>query len=269
VGSVISITVTAGLITASLMVISVFEILAVAMLPPVADGGQSSCRSENWSKRLRKSIRQEWNVSDLNGLPREIFREQPDLFPHAVVIRGPSRQIRGPLFAFSHGHVSSLRSNGHSEITLDFSEAPVMQMFRRLTIALLPAALSFLSGPAAHARQTPYPLPETARIWPGRAAELEDYLRMAEVIKMEGVSVGVTKPRRAYLKPRGPFDSLVWKPISTAPEEAGRTNRQARQENGADTVFLTYPAARQETSLAEPPYSVVVPDTDFVKVPLA
>jgi hypothetical protein len=88
-----------------------------------------------------------------------------------------------------------------------------MQMFRRLTIALLPAALAFLSGPAAHARQNPVPVPETARIWPGRAAELEDYLRTAEVIKMEEVSVGVTKPRRAYLKPGGPFDSLVWKPI--------------------------------------------------------
>jgi hypothetical protein len=30
---------------------------------------------------------------------------------------------------------------------------------------------------------------------------------------MEEVSVGVTKPRRAYLKPGGPIDSIVWKPI--------------------------------------------------------
>jgi hypothetical protein len=88
-----------------------------------------------------------------------------------------------------------------------------MPMFRRLTIALLPAALAFLSGPAANARQNSAPVPETARTWPGRAAELEEYLRTAAVIKMEGVSVGVTKPRRAYLEPGGPIGSMVWKPI--------------------------------------------------------
>jgi hypothetical protein len=54
---------------------------------------------------------------------------------------------------------------------------------------------------------------ETAKTWPGRAAELEGYLRTAKVVKMEDTSVGVTRPRRAYLEPGGPVDSITWKPI--------------------------------------------------------
>jgi hypothetical protein len=89
-----------------------------------------------------------------------------------------------------------------------------MQTLPRLAVRLLPAALSLLLVPAATAQQSAPPAPESARTWLGRTAEVEAYLRTAKVVKMEGVSVGVTRPRRAYLEPGGPVDSIVWKPIS-------------------------------------------------------
>jgi hypothetical protein len=88
-----------------------------------------------------------------------------------------------------------------------------MQTFPRFTAWLYFVALTLLLAPAAGAQQAAAPALETAKIWIGRTAELEDYLRTAKVVKMEEVSVGVTRPRRAYLEPGGPFDSLVWKPI--------------------------------------------------------
>jgi hypothetical protein len=88
-----------------------------------------------------------------------------------------------------------------------------MKTVSRVAVALLMAALASSLAPAAGARQDGARAQETAKTWPGRAAELEEYLRTAEVIKMEAVSVGVTKPRRAYLKPGGPIESMMWKPI--------------------------------------------------------
>jgi hypothetical protein len=90
---------------------------------------------------------------------------------------------------------------------------------RNLAVATLTAAVSLAApllglpnngraGDAVPAAQA-----EDARIWIGRAAEMEDYLRTAEVVKMEDLSVGVTKPRRARLAPGGPFESFAWKAI--------------------------------------------------------
>jgi hypothetical protein len=97
--------------------------------------------------------------------------------------------------------------------SLSGSEGLNMQTFSRFTVRLLPVAVALLLGPAARAQQAAAPAQETAKTWPGRTAELEEYLRTAKVVKLEGVSVGVTKPRRAYLEPGGPADSIVWKPI--------------------------------------------------------
>ena len=73
-------------------------------------------------------------------------------------------------------------------------------------LAALALALSFV----------PIRAQETAagngtKIWIGRAAEMEAYLRTAEVDRMEGTAVGVTKPRHVFLKPGGPFDQMAWK----------------------------------------------------------
>jgi len=89
-----------------------------------------------------------------------------------------------------------------------------MQTSVRFTGWLLPVAFALVLGPAAGARQAAAPAQETAKTWIGRTAELEQYLRTATVVKMEDLSVGVTGPRRAYLEPGGPFDSMVWKPIA-------------------------------------------------------
>ncbi|MGH9387628.1 MAG: hypothetical protein ACRD2N_25490 [Vicinamibacterales bacterium] len=55
--------------------------------------------------------------------------------------------------------------------------------------------------------------PESAKTWLDRRQAMEDYLRTAEVIKMEDIGLGVTKPRRAYLAQGGPFDRMAWKTI--------------------------------------------------------
>jgi hypothetical protein len=52
-----------------------------------------------------------------------------------------------------------------------------------------------------------------AKAWVGKAKEYEDYLRTAEIVKMEDVGLGVTHPRRAHLAPGGLFESLAWKPL--------------------------------------------------------
>ena len=66
-------------------------------------------------------------------------------------------------------------------------------------------ALSLI--PAALAAQTA----ATARPWVGKAAEIEEFIRTAPVVRMEDVSRGVTRPNRAYLAPGGPVDSIIWK----------------------------------------------------------
>ena len=77
----------------------------------------------------------------------------------------------------------------------------ILTWARQLAVlSLLPAAL--LAQPAA-----------SAKTWVGRAAEIEDYLRTATIVRVEDVSRGVTQPHRAYLAPGGPVDSMVWKAL--------------------------------------------------------
>jgi hypothetical protein len=54
---------------------------------------------------------------------------------------------------------------------------------------------------------------ENAKAWVGREAEIEEYLRTANIAKMTEVPVGVTNPRRAYFAPGGPCESMAWKPL--------------------------------------------------------
>jgi len=82
-----------------------------------------------------------------------------------------------------------------------------------------PVKLSVLGAASALALFAPVMVAQTpeeqanAKTWIGKAAEYEEYLRTAEVVKMEDIGVGVTHPHRAYLKPGGPFESMAWKPI--------------------------------------------------------
>lgn len=51
----------------------------------------------------------------------------------------------------------------------------------------------------------------SAKIWPGREAEIEDYLRTSPFTRIEDVPIGVTKPRRGYFNQGGLVVSAAWK----------------------------------------------------------
>ena len=55
------------------------------------------------------------------------------------------------------------------------------------------------------------PASGSAHTWLGHEAQIEAHLKNAEVVRLEDIGTGVTKPRRAYLTPADPFGSLVWK----------------------------------------------------------
>lgn len=75
--------------------------------------------------------------------------------------------------------------------------------------ALCAVAIGLAAAPA-HAQDA---APANAKIWVDRAAEIEQYLRSAEVVGMEELKVGVTRPRRAKLAPGGLVDAIVFKAI--------------------------------------------------------
>ena len=70
----------------------------------------------------------------------------------------------------------------------------------------------FSSAPIVRSQQTATEA-ANAKTWLDRREALEDYLRTAEVVKMEDIPLGVTKPRRAYLAPGGLIDRMAWKTI--------------------------------------------------------
>ncbi|MGQ0735647.1 MAG: hypothetical protein ACT4QD_18585 [Acidobacteriota bacterium] len=74
-----------------------------------------------------------------------------------------------------------------------------------LCLWLLAAAL-----PVAREAQAPETSP---RAWANKVAEIEAYLKTAEIVSTEEVKVGVTRPSRAKLKPGGPVEAIAWKPI--------------------------------------------------------
>jgi hypothetical protein len=82
----------------------------------------------------------------------------------------------------------------------------------RLVLSL-GAAFVALSGsgdaPASQAAEQA----ASAKVWVGRAAEYEDFLRNAEVVRTEAIPVGVTKPVRCYLAPGGLVESFAFKSI--------------------------------------------------------
>jgi hypothetical protein len=88
------------------------------------------------------------------------------------------------------------------------------------------AVLAFLVGFAAVplAAQAPAPAPPDtaaavpvvappagAKVWLGRHAEFEEFLRTAPIERVTNVPVGVTKPKRAFFAPGGPAGSVVVK----------------------------------------------------------
>jgi hypothetical protein len=52
-----------------------------------------------------------------------------------------------------------------------------------------------------------------SKTWIGHEAEFEEYLRTAEIDRIEDIPIGVTKPKRAFFKGDGPIKSAAWKPL--------------------------------------------------------
>lgn len=84
-------------------------------------------------------------------------------------------------------------------------------MPRILWLALL-AISSVSAAPVLHSFQQPEPRPAaaapaskptTAKVWIGRNAEYEEFLRTADIEKTETMTVGVLGIKRAYFKPGG------------------------------------------------------------------
>jgi hypothetical protein len=53
----------------------------------------------------------------------------------------------------------------------------------------------------------------SAKVWVGRAAEYEDFLKNAPVARTQAIPVGVTKPVRCYFVPGGLVESIAFKAI--------------------------------------------------------
>jgi Phosphatidylinositol 3- and 4-kinase len=71
----------------------------------------------------------------------------------------------------------------------------------------------------APATEPPSPVPQPAsspsgsKVWIGRYAEFEEFLRAAPIDHLEDVPIGVTKPRRAFFKPGGLARSAIVKKL--------------------------------------------------------
>ena len=51
----------------------------------------------------------------------------------------------------------------------------------------------------------------SAKIWLGKNAEYEEFLRKAPFVKFSDVPIGVTRPKRGYFAPGGLVESAAWK----------------------------------------------------------
>ena len=69
-----------------------------------------------------------------------------------------------------------------------------------------------MSAQAPAAAQQPQPTAtKSAKIWQGRNAEFEEFIRTAPFVKVSDVPIGVTRPKRGYFAPGGLVESAAWK----------------------------------------------------------
>jgi hypothetical protein len=77
----------------------------------------------------------------------------------------------------------------------------------------LAASLLTLSGPAFLAQGPAAGQTQSSKIWLGRNAEFEEFLRTAEIERTSGTAVGVLAPRHAHFKTGGLAAGAAVKPI--------------------------------------------------------
>ena len=85
---------------------------------------------------------------------------------------------------------------------------PSRQRTKRVTLLVGLVALVWVSGAAAQGDAA-----LSAKRWPGREAEIEAFMKTAEILGFEDIPVGVTNPKSANLAPGGPIDKFAWKPL--------------------------------------------------------
>lgn len=91
-----------------------------------------------------------------------------------------------------------------------------MAAFRRasvLVLCLLTTGAPGFTGASITLAQQAAVETANAKTWLERREAFEEYLRTAEIVKMEEIGLGVTKPRRVYLAPGGLVDRMAWKTI--------------------------------------------------------
>jgi hypothetical protein len=74
------------------------------------------------------------------------------------------------------------------------------------------------ASPRAQTAATAAPAATTAagcalKQWTANKPAIEQYLRSAEIDRMENLPVGVTKPKKAFLKSGGPVAAIAWKDL--------------------------------------------------------
>ena len=78
-------------------------------------------------------------------------------------------------------------------------------------LAIVPQGGAISAQPAGAA-----PATASAKAWIGQTARIEQALKSAEIVRLEDIGTGVTRPRRAYLKTEGLVESFTWKPLKPA-----------------------------------------------------
>jgi hypothetical protein len=84
---------------------------------------------------------------------------------------------------------------------------------RLAVLAFSLTSFVLVAGPALAQAPATADAPASSKIWLERRAEFEEYLKTAEVVGMEEIKVGVTKPRKASLAPGGLVDAIAWKVV--------------------------------------------------------
>jgi hypothetical protein len=83
------------------------------------------------------------------------------------------------------------------------------------TVLAFVLALPMLS--AGQQAPAPAQAPASSKIWIGRHAEIEQFLKTAEIQKIVEIGEGVTRPRRVFFAPGGLVGSAVVKAIEAGP----------------------------------------------------
>jgi hypothetical protein len=87
------------------------------------------------------------------------------------------------------------------------------QIRRCLSLAILIAGVLPGVRSAQAQASAPPAAPASAKVWLDKRQAIEEYLKTADVVSVEDIGVGVTKPKRAQLPAGGLVQQMAWKSI--------------------------------------------------------